>query len=258
MAQRVVIKAEFAFQEVLKFEPQHLESTDPEEIEELVKVNDQNQDFRVAEVVRNFTGLAELEVKRIESEIEKRALEELKSVQEQAYSEAFDLGMSEGRRQAFATHSDEIEKRILELDKLVRSIRDSKIHFFNSNENQLMKMVYYLATRLAMFEISENKNHAIQNVLKECIVAAHGDETVRVTVSPEQFDFLETLQKERQRELDFLKVVEFTPQDGITSGGCIITTNYSEVDARVEERIKKLWDEVRDSIPPLKDTVENG
>ncbi len=258
MAQRTVIKAEYAFQEILKFEPQRLESATAESMEDLVKAKDFNEDFQIAEVVRNFTGLAEIEVKRIESEIEKRALEELKSVQEQAYSEAFDLGMSEGRRQAFVATSEEIERKLSDLDKLVSSIRDSKIHFLNSNENQLIKMVFYLATKVAMFEVSQKPQEAIQSVLRECINVTHSEETVRVIVAPEQLDFLESLQKERKRNLEFLKNVELAPQDGIQPGGCIIATNYSEVDARLEERINKLWEELRDSIPPLKDTIEHG
>lgn len=258
MVQKNVIKAEHAFQEVLRFEPQRLNSTTPESMQELVSVQDHNTDFQIAEVVRDFTGLAELEVKRIESEIEKRALEELKSIQEQAYSEAFDLGMDEGRRQAFVKKSEEIDKSVNDLDHLVTAIRNAKIHFLNSNENQLVKMVFYLATKIAMFEISEKSKEAVQAVLRECITVSHSEETVRVIVAPEQIDFLETLQKERKRDLEFLKNVEFTPQDGISSGGCIITTNYSEIDARIEERVSKLWDEIRSSIPPLKDSVGNG
>lgn len=258
MAQRTVIKAEYAFQEVLRFEPQRLESATPQTMEDLVKAKDFNEDFQIAEVVRNFTGLAEIEVKQIESAIEKRALEELKSIQEQAYSEAFELGMSEGRRQAFVATSEEIDTKLAELGKLVSSIRDSKIHFLNSNENQILKMVFYLATKVAMFEVSQKPEEAIQSVLRECVNISHGEETVRVIVAPEQVDFLETLQRERKRDLEFLKNIEFAPQEGIQPGGCIIATNYSEVDARLEERINKLWDQVRDSIPPLKDSVEHG
>jgi flagellar assembly protein FliH len=258
MAQRSVIKAEFAFQEVLRFEPQRLTAATSEGMDELVKAQDHNADFQIAEVVRNFTGLAEIEGQRIENEIEEKALEELKAIQEQAYSEAFDLGMIEGRRQAFTTNSEEIDRRLGELDKLITTIRDLKVHFLNSNENQLIKMVYYLATKMAMFEVSERSNEAIQSVLRECVTATHSEEHLRVIVSPDQIEFLETLQKERKREIEFLKNVEFTPQEGISPGGCIIATNYSEIDARLEERINKLWEEIRDSIPPLKDRVQHG
>lgn len=257
MAQRNIIKAEFAFQEVLKFEPQKIAVTSPEVIEELSKRKESRQDFQIADVVRNFTGLAELEVQRMESAIEKRALDELKTIQEQAYNEAFELGMSEGRRQAFMAKSEEIDQRLSELGELVASMRESSKHFYNNNENQILKMIFFLATRIAFFEISEKSNEAIKEVLKACVNASHSDESVRVTCAPEQIDFLESLQKEKNRDFEFLRTVEFSPLQGIRPGGCIITTNYSEVDARLEERINKLWEEIKGSIPPLRDSFNH-
>ncbi|MEY4615871.1 MAG: hypothetical protein RJB66_831 [Pseudomonadota bacterium] len=257
MAQRSIIKAENAFKEILRFEPQKLVTSNPEAIDDFIKSSDNNPDFQVAEVVRNFTGLAEIEEERMESEIQKKALLELKSIQEQAYSEAFEIGIAEGRRQAFVETSEQIETKLDELDKLLNSIRSSKIHFLNSNEHHLVKMVYFLSTKLALFEVSERSQEAILSVLRSAVSASHGDETVRVSVSPDQIDFLEVLQKEKSRDLDFLKNVELTPQEGIRPGGCIITTNYSEVDARIEERINKLWEEIKGAIPPIKEVMTN-
>jgi len=256
MGSKNIIKSKSVFQEVLKFEPQKLIAVSTESMNELMSANKFNDDFRIAEVVKNFTGLAEIENKQIENEIERRALEELKSIQEQAYSEAFELGVSEGRRQSFLSSSEEIDKRLKDLDLLISTFRDLKIHFLNSNENQIIKMAFYLATKIALFEIDRNSKDSMIAVLRECVNISHEDETIKVSVAPEQLEFLETLQKETKREFEFLKNVEFSPQEGIRVGGCIIATNYSEIDARIEERIEKLWKEIQNSIPPLKDKIE--
>ena len=255
MAQRNVIKADFAFQEVFKFEPQKLAAANIQVIDDYIRTTEMNKDFQIADIVSNFTGLADLEAQRMESEIEQKALEGLKTIQEQAYSEAFELGMAEGRRQALIEATEEIDRRLQELDLLVDSLRDSKQHFLNNNENQLMKMVYFLATEVALQEITQKPNDVVLSILRSSVNVSHSEEMVKVTVAPEQIDFLESLQKEKKRDFDFLKKVEFSPQEGIHPGGCIITTNYSEVDARVEERITKLWEEIQDSIPPLKDRI---
>ncbi len=258
MGLKSIIKSEYVFQEVLKFEPQRLNAISAESMDELVSASRLHNDFKIADVVKNFTGLAQIESEQIENEIERRALEELKSVQEQAYSEAFELGASEGRRQAFLSHSDEIEKRLNDLDHLVSSIRDLKVNFLNSNENQIIKMAFYLASKIALFEIKQNSRDAVLAVLRDCINLTHQEESIKVGVAPEQLEFLEALQKEKKREFEFLKNVEFLPQEGVTLGGCIITTNYSEIDARIEERIEKLWKEIQSSTPPLKDRLENS
>lgn len=258
MAQRSIIKAEFTFQDVLKFEPQKLFSASPQNMEDLVRAQEHNQDFQIAEVVRNFTGLAEIEEKRIDNEIEKKALEELKTIQEKAYSEAFEIGLIEGRKKAFDEAVIEINTRIAELDKLIGSIRDSKSLFLSSNENQLIKMVYYLSTKLAMFEISEKSKEAILAVIRSCVKLTQGEENIKLCISPDQLEFLELLQRDQKREFEFLKGIEFIPQEDIQAGGCIIVTNFSEIDARLEVRIQRLWEEMRDSIPPLRERIEHG
>lgn len=258
MLQKVIIKSDQSIQEVLTYEPQKLVSAQPESIDELIRIKELSHDFLISDVVKNFTGLAEVEEKKAESEIERKALEELKAVQEKAYSEAYELGLDEGRKKAFLETSDEINKGIQELSHLISSIRNSKVHFFNNNENQLIKMTFYLAGKIALFEIEKNYEKAVLEVLKECVSISHTEEKIKIGVAPEQLNFLETLQKEHNREYDFLKMAEFLPQNDIRLGGCVITTNYSEIDARIEERVEKLWSEIHGSIPPLKVQVEQG
>lgn len=258
MLQKVIIKSDQSIQEVLKHEPQKLVSTQPENIDELIRIKELSHDFLISDIVKNFTGLAEVEEKKAESEIERKALEELKAIQEKAYSEAYELGLEEGRKKAFFETSEDINKGIQELNHLISSIRNSKIHFLNNNENQLLKMTFYLAGKIALFEIENKSEKAVLEVLKECVSISHSEEKIKIGVAPEQFDFLETLQKEHNREYDFLKRAEFLPQNDIRLGGCVITTNYSEIDARIEERIEKLWVEIQGTIPPLKIQVEQG
>lgn len=257
MGQRGVIKADQTFQGVLQFQPRPLEATAPEAMDELVRASDYNNDFQIAQVVKDFTGLAEVEIRKMESEVNLRALKEVQGIQEQAYQEAYELGLLEGRQKAFVEKSVEIEERLTQLNALIKSFKDAKVHMLNSNENQLMKMVYFLATKMAMHEIAENANSVIQSVLRECVNLSHSNEIMKVSISPDQFEFLVALQKEGNRELEFLKNVEFTAQEGIRSGGCVITTNYSEVDARIEERVSKLWEEFKGALPVLKERVEH-
>lgn len=257
MASSNIIKANVAYQKILQFEPQKLSMANFEQLNEMVRHMDANPEFQVAEVVRNFTGLAEMEGQRIESEIERQALEQLKSIQEEAYQEAYNLGLQEGQQKAFQDKAAEIDARLADLDELITNLRDLKVHYINNNENQLMKMILYLATKVAMFEISERPQEAIRSVLRRCITVTNEDEQMRVMVAPDQIQFLDLLKKERKKELNFLKNVEFHAEEGLSKGGCKIETNFSEIDARIEERVGRLWDEVLQSIPPIKDRLEN-
>jgi flagellar assembly protein FliH len=93
-------------------------------------------------------------------------------------------------------------------------------------------------------------------VLSESLKLANSEEKVKVHNSEKQLEFLESLQKEKSREIEFLKQVEFIADPKIKVGGCVISTNYGEVDATIEQRIEQLWLVLNETLPPVKDTVE--
>jgi flagellar assembly protein FliH len=256
MGYRGVIKANKTYEKILAFEPKAIKAIDSAAMDKMIAAQQLNSDFEIADVVRNFTGLKEIEHQAVEASIERRALEQLKEVEEQAYKEAYDLGREEGRKEAFNTHSDQINQKLVELSVLTHHISEMKAHFLNSNENHLIKLVYHLAERIAFQEIDEKYNEIIVNVLSESVRLAHSEEKVKVHISEKQIEFLESLRKDNSRDLEFLKQVEFVADPAIEIGGCIISTNYGEVDARVSQRVEQLWLVLRDTIPPVKEKVE--
>ena len=95
-------------------------------------------------------------------------------------------------------------------------------------------------------------------VMREAIEMAQIEESVVVQVSPEQIEFLETLKKESGREFEFLKKVKLEASPEVTKGGCIIETNYGEIDARFEERVQKLWVGIEENLFRVKDKVKSA
>jgi flagellar assembly protein FliH len=255
MGYRGIIKADRTFERVLSYEPKKIQPM-TSTMDQMVMAKQLDSDFTIAEVVRDFTGLKEVEQQELENSIERRALEQLKTVEEKAYSEAYALGLEEGRKEAFKAFSNQINEKLNLLNELVVHMANMKEYFFNSNESHLVTLVYHLAKRVAFSEISEKYNDIIVNVLSESVRLAHSDEKIRIVISDKQLEFLETLQKENSRDLEFLRQVEIVTDENIKVGGCIIKTNYGEVDARIEERVEQLWLALKDTIPSVKEIIE--
>ena len=133
-------------------------------------------------------------------------------------------------------------------------IKRLKLDLVSFNEAHIVKLVYYLASRLAMKEIGKD-SESVLNVMKQAIELADEDENILVRVAPSQVAFLEELKKETTRELDFVKNVTFEADKDIEVGGCVIETNYGEIDARIEERVAKLWDSIEETVPLVKSKV---
>lgn len=248
-----ILKSAFAKQKVLEFAPQKIELGTPRAALNYLE-HKKGSDFRMSDATRLQTGIEQIEASGIEEQIENRVLERLKEVQEVAYQEAYQLGLDEGRKEAFKKSSEEIARRVQAFDALTNSITNLKKDLMQFNESHLVKLAFHMASRLAHSEIKANPDLIVE-VMRKAVEHAQIEEEIKVQVNPAQFDFWETLKKETGREYEFLKKVNFVPVEGISEGGCILETNYGEIDARFEERVNKLWETIAENLYRVKDKV---
>lgn len=249
-----VLPREMAEKTVLEFVPVRFDLGTPEQALGYLAEKKKGSDFRMNDAVRIQTGIDQVEKTSDEETVEVAALEKLKLIQEAAYEEAYQLGLEEGRKAAFEKVSSEISERMESLDVLLTGIKELKTEMTSFNESHLIQLTFQMAARLAKTSL-EGNNEAMVQILRDAVSLSQDEENITVRVSQSQFEFLEELKKETGRELEFLKRIRFEPSDEVSDGGCIVETNYGEVDARIEQRIEQLWAVLSENIPKVKDRI---
>lgn len=247
---------EVAATKVLEFVPQKLSLGTPEAAKEYV-ARKPGTDFRMNESVQVTTGVDQIERASDEERAEQRALEILAEVQEKAYAEAHALGLEEGRQKAFDEVSGVIAEKLGHLDEMLANFGKMKADILGSNEAHMVKLLYTMASKIAMQPL-ENDNNAVIEVLRKAVELASEEENVLVQMNPEQIEFIELLRQQTNRELEFLKKLRLEPNATIRPGGCVVETNYGEVDARIETRLNQLWETLADAVPRTKETLSEG
>lgn len=251
---KAVLPKDVADKTVLEFVPVRFDLGTPEQAMQYLAEKSKGSDFRMNDAVRMQTGVDQVEQTSEEEKIEGAALEKLKEIQEGAYQEAYRLGLEEGRKEAFEAVSAEIAARMETMDQLLNGIKEIKTEMATFNESHLVQLMFQMASRLAKTELKSN-NEAMIKVLKDAVSLSQDEENITVRVSQDQFDFLEELKKETGRDLEFVKRIRFEPSAEIADGGCIVETNYGEVDARIEQRVEQLWSTLSENLPKVKDKV---
>lgn len=249
-----VLSKELADESVLDFVPMRFDLGTPEQAMQYVHGKQRGSDFRMNDAVRVQTGVDQVEKVNEEEKVEAAALEKLKDVQEQAYQQAYELGLEEGRKEAFAKNFAEITERMNTLDQLLLGIKGLKLSMESFNETHLVTLAFQMAARLAKMQL-EGNNEAMVQILRDAVGLAHDEEEITVHVSQRQFEFLEELKKETNREFEFTKKIRFEPHVDVVDGGCIVETNYGEVDARVEQRVQQLWTTLSENMPMVKNRI---
>lgn len=252
---RAVLPKIKADERVLEFVPQKFDLGTPNSAKQYLENKKHGSDFLLNEAVREQTKIDVIEEEKEIERIEDLAIEKLKNIQETAYKEAYSLGLEEGRSKAFEKYSSHIETNLEQLELLLGSIENMKQEVLAANESHFIKLLFYMSSRIAMKEL-KNDNNILTDVIRNAVSLSQDEENVTVQVSSAQLEFIEGVKKQMGREFEFLKKIKFEPNDSITPGGCIVSTNFGEVDARVEQKIEMLWNTLIELIPKVEDEMK--
>lgn len=239
---------------ILNYVPKQIQFGTPVAALDYLREKEKGSDFIMSDVLRQTTGVDSIEKMSEETKIENKVLEKLSLLQAEAYQKAFDLGLEEGLNKAYDEKNKDINRSLLDLETMMTQMARLKEEMIHQNEAHIVKLVYDIAKRIALDHIEE-KPEIVLSVIKNAIETAQAEEEVNVLICSEQLDFLEQMKNQAGRDSEFLKKVKFQTSDQVTSGGCIIETNFGVVDARIEERVNKLWSEMKQALPRVKSPI---
>lgn len=240
---------------VLEYAPKSFELATPKSAIGYLEEKARGSDFVMSDVLRKTTGVEEIEKQSEEQKIEQKVLEKLMTVQEQAYQQAYNLGIDQGLQKAYEEKKAELDEQIQILKNLGASLNNIKQEMIYQNEAHMVRLVYDIAARIAFDHIQENPDSVVQ-VIKKAIEQAQAEENITILISQQQIDLVEKLKNENDKDNEFLKNVKFEVSDKLSIGSCIVETNYGVVDASVEQRVIKLWSELKQSLPKVKSPIE--
>jgi flagellar assembly protein FliH len=133
-------------------------------------------------------------------------------------------------------------------ESMLKRIEDLKHQLLVDNEAALVQLVFHTAKKMALRDLQDN-HEAVVEILQSVVGEIQENERVTVRVSPEDLYFLETLQEKGNQRFDGLKRLKLIADDKLTSGGCLIDTEFGSVDASVEERVERTWQTLQARIP---------
>lgn len=254
MATTTVLKKEADDKRIMSYTPLIFGAESTNVIQTYQKAQDSGSDFRMSEIVKEQTGIKEVEEKNIEELVQQRLVEKLQAIQESAYQEAYNLGLHEGTQKAFSEMKHQIESGLAALDNVLQKIHNLKIDLVNSNERHLVSLSFHMAKLLALKEVSAEQAHILK-IIKSAVQMAQNEEDVKIHISSENYHFIQALIDEGKKDVDFMKKMKVEARTDLGAGDCVIETNYGQVDSRIEQRAQTLWNELGQVMPSAIETT---
>lgn len=255
--EKSIIKAQAAQAATFDYKPRELEKGVSTVARDFVEIDAfKSSDFKISALIAEQAGISRLEDDALKDKINAQVLDKIKEIQEDAYKAGYELGEVEGSEKAFQDTKNDLLERLDGMDAILQRFQEIKKKLLVDNENELVKLVFLVAKKLAFKELEENRE-AVVEILRSVVGEIQEDERVVVRLSPTDLFFLEQLKEKGDRRFESLQRVKFVTEDKIKPGGCLIETEYGTVDATVEERVDRTWATLQSRAPKVNENKKD-
>lgn len=167
---------------------------------------------------------------------------------EETERDAYDKGYQIGRDEGYESGKKETERLLAMLHKIIDRAIERRNQIIDESETQLINLVLLISQKVIKV-ISENqKNVVINNVIQAIRkLKTRGDIIIRVNLEDVQLtsDHI----KDFMRMVENIKSITVVEDSTVDKGGCIIETDFGEIDARIASQFHEIQEKVLELAP---------
>jgi flagellar assembly protein FliH len=194
---------------------------------------------------------AEDEAKRIVEEAKQKAEEleaEIQGKVDKVEKEAFEKGHADGREEGFQEGRQEVERLVDTLQKIISAAIDKRNEIIQDSETQVINLVLLISKKVIKV-ISENQRNVVINNVVQALrkLKSRGDVVIRVNLADVELT--------SEHINDFMKMVEnvksvtVLEDSSVDRGGCIIETDFGQIDARISSQLHEIEEKIVELAP---------
>ena len=224
---------------------------------------------KVEQILRDADQRAFEEVKQKTDEIQilkKEAEDEAAAVTAEAKQEAEEMtakvemdvaeirkkaeeeGCEKGRESGYAEGAAEVERLVEQLHSIIDKTIEKRNEIIDESETQVVNLVIMIARKVVKV-ISENqKNVVINNVIQALRkLKSRGEVLIKVNLA--DVDLTSEHIKDFMRMVENIRSVTVVEDSTVDKGGCIIETDFGEIDARISSQLHEIEEKILDLVP---------
>lgn len=279
---RVVLNSPFPKVEIIKEAPAIEEYTGPtaddlrkeadffkenweKEKEDMIKAADskveqilRDADQRAFEEVKQKTD--EIQVLKKNAEDEAAALvdearqtaEEMTAKAEMEIEEirkkAEDAGYEKGRDTGYAEGRAEVERLIEQLHSIIDKTIEKRNDIIDESETQVINLVIMIARKVVKV-ISENQKNVVVNNVIQALRKLKSKGEVLIKVNLSDVELTSEHIKDFMRMVENIRSVTVVEDSTVDKGGCVIETDFGEIDARISSQLHEIEEKILDLVP---------
>lgn len=166
----------------------------------------------------------------------------------QIEEEARQKGEEAGREEGFQEGHKEAERLIERLHVIIDKAIEKREDMINEAETQMIDLVL-LISRKVIKVISENQKNVVVNNIVQALrkLKSRGDVAVRVNLA--DLDLATDHTRDFMKMVENVKSITILEDTSVDPGGCIIETDFGQIDARITSQLKEIEEKIMELVP---------
>jgi len=170
------------------------------------------------------------------AKIMRRAGEQAESLRQEAYAEGLARGEAAGKAEGLAQY----EQRLQDFAALFAALDGEQEALLRQHEESMLALITTMVDRLVYHEVSVNPL-VIQACLKKAMEFVVENSTVRIHLHGDDFARLKKASLENSRLIEGKNRIQLVEDPNIALGGCLLKTDFGEIDATLENCKARLY-----------------
>lgn len=175
---------------------------------------------------------------KAETEAQLNAL--VSDAKEKGYAEGYDLGFAKGEA--------EVNRLIAKLNQMVGAVVGKRKEILEESESQVIDLVLQIANRVVKV-ISETQKEVILQNVRSALSKVKSRTDLIIRVNLEDLNWVSQKMKEVRGSLEKVKNISVLEDATVDVGGCIVETDFGEIDARISTQLREIETKIREISP---------
>lgn len=193
---------------------------------------------------------SENDIKTLLKNAEKKAAEmiahagsEVDRIQQEAYQKGYEDGKEVGYKESREEGKRKLLPCIDAFEKTLTEMAACRKLIYKNCEAELMELFNALSLKVIHRELGRS-NEFLQDVIREAMKEVAQQESITVRLNPEDVEYAESFKADVISEFGTVRNIVLKKDNSITRGGCVIETNFGEIDSRVETKLREIEKEI--------------
>ena len=172
------------------------------------------------------------------------AREQVAGIEEESRKKGESAGREEGYQEGRKEAERLVERLHLILDRAIEKRED----MINEAETQMIDLVL-LISRKVIKVISENQKNVVVNNIVQALrkLKSRGDVAIRVNLA--DLDLATDHTRDFMKMVENVKSITVLEDTSVDPGGCIIETDFGQIDARITSQLKEIEEKILELVP---------